>query len=218
MDQMLLNADTWLLHQINNIWTNPALDRLLPTVTDFGAWGPVFLVLGLSALIFGNTRLRLLCVAIGLAVGLGDSIISASLKKLTNRLRPHEAISGITMRVLPKSKPKLLAVFQAPIVREGSPAKPGSKGRSFPSSHTVNMWAVATACWLVYGRRAWWVGVIAFLVAWSRIYCGSHWPSDIAAGIGLGILCGWAGVWIIDKLWDKYAGVSPFKTAPASGY
>ena len=203
---LLQNADLWLLRKLNMDWTHPALDRLLPTMTDFGAWAPIITALIVAALIFGSARLRLLCLAIGLGVALGDSVVSNSLKHLTGRLRPHEAINGIVSRKLPSWKPRVLAIFQAPVIKASLPAKPGTRGRSFPSSHAVNVSCVAMVCWLIYGRRTWWVALLALLVAWSRIYCGDHWPSDVLFAIPTGLLCGWVAVFLTECLWNKFGG------------
>lgn len=208
MWSLLHNADVWMLRKINVEWTNAVLDRLLPTVTDFGAWTPLVAVVIVIAVIFGSARVRLLCLAIGLGIAVGDSIVSKSLKGITGRLRPHESTegvaNGIVTRSLPDWKPRALAVFQSPLVKSAKAAKPGSRGKSFPSSHTINVCSVAMACWLVLGRRAWWVALIAVLVAWSRIYCGSHWLSDILFSVPAGMLCGWLGVWATDYLWRNH--------------
>jgi undecaprenyl-diphosphatase len=202
------SADLWMSRKLNVDWTNAVLDRLLPTVTDFGAWTPVVAVIIIMAVIFGSTRLRLLCLAIGLGIAIGDSLVSKSLKGMTGRLRPHESAegvaNGIVKRTLPNWKPRVLAVFQAPLVSSAKAEKPGTRGKSFPSSHTINVCTVAMACWLVFGGRTWWVALIAALVAWSRIYCGSHWLSDILFSIPAGMFCGWLGVWAADCLWRRY--------------
>jgi membrane-associated phospholipid phosphatase len=64
--------------------------------------------------------------------------------------------------------------------------KPGTW--SFPSGHTASSFAAATIlsrCWP--RRRAYFFGV-ASLVGFSRIYAGAHYPGDVAAGAGLGVV------------------------------
>lgn len=67
---------------------------------------------------------------------------------------------------------------------------------SMPSSHSAGtMLTWLALAMLVRGRTpalvplaiAW-----AFLTGWSRIALGVHWPSDVLAGVGLGML--WVGV------------------------
>lgn len=64
---------------------------------------------------------------------------------------------------------------------------------SFPSGHSAG--AVASllfATRLFPSRNAFWVGLtlgcIAVLAAFTRVYIGAHFPGDIAAGMGLGLL------------------------------
>jgi len=201
---MLQNLDLWLLHKLNVEWTNPFLDRLLPTVTNLAVWMPLIAVAALIAAWRGGARTRLLLLAVGVGIGIGDGVVSKTLKKAVGRLRPHEVREDVMTRALPKAKPAILAAFSAPKLKQGEPAKPGSRGNSFPSSHTINLFSAATVCFMVLGLRAWWMGVAAILVAWSRIYCGSHWPSDLLASIPLGILCGWSAAKLTDYLWRKH--------------
>ena len=62
--------------------------------------------------------------------------------------------------------------------------------QSFPSGHTTHCFGVAVAV-LVLAPR-WGAGFLAAagLVAWSRMYLGSHYPSDVLAGAALGTLVG----------------------------
>jgi membrane-associated phospholipid phosphatase len=63
---------------------------------------------------------------------------------------------------------------------------------SFPSGHTLVAFATATSLALEY--KKWYVTGPAFLwagsVGFSRMYLGKHYPSDVLAGIALGILGG----------------------------
>ena len=205
MPPFLHDADLQLLHLINRVWTHPVLDRLMSTVTDFGAWAPVFAVIAVLALLLGGTRGRLLCAAIALGVLLGDGVVSGNLKHWTKRLRPNESVQEVMVRELPNLHPRLLGVFQAPLVHPAKLAPPGSKGKSFPSSHVVNMVTLATIALRMFGwRRAWWVAALAALVAWSRIYCGAHWPSDVICAVPLGMLCGWVAFTLVDKAWRRH--------------
>jgi len=59
---------------------------------------------------------------------------------------------------------------------------------SFPSGHTSTAAGFGLVLFLV-GRRAGFAGLAyAVLVAWSRVQLGVHRPSDVAAGLCLGIL------------------------------
>lgn len=62
---------------------------------------------------------------------------------------------------------------------------------SFPSSHTYIVFAIAVSVYL-YGHKK--LGIILFIlaigVAIGRIGTGLHYPSDVVAGIILGILSG----------------------------
>jgi membrane-associated phospholipid phosphatase len=65
---------------------------------------------------------------------------------------------------------------------------------SFPSGHTGEVFALATVMTLFFGKQKWIVLITwlwAFLVAYTRMVLGVHYPSDVMAsmiiGIGIGI-------------------------------
>lgn len=67
-------------------------------------------------------------------------------------------------------------------------------GGSFPSNHTLNNFAFWSV--LFFAGVGWWhylVLLLAILIAWSRIYCGVHFPSDVLGGMLLGIGWGYLG-------------------------
>lgn len=70
---------------------------------------------------------------------------------------------------------------------------------SFPSSHASIAWAISAAA-------LWWVRhplvvagflLSALLMGWSRVALGVHFPSDMAAGMLVGVLAAWATWWPI---------------------
>jgi len=66
---------------------------------------------------------------------------------------------------------------------------------SFPSGHTAEVFVLATAITLLFQQQKWYILVAwiwAFLIGYSRLVLGVHYPSDvlasmmIGAGIGIG--------------------------------
>ncbi|MFE6923863.1 bifunctional phosphatase PAP2/diacylglycerol kinase family protein [Nocardia sp. NPDC057663] len=57
---------------------------------------------------------------------------------------------------------------------------------SFPSGHSANAAAFATAVALESPRTALAVAPVAAAVAYSRIHTGAHWPSDVLVGAAVG--------------------------------
>lgn len=87
------------------------------------------------------------------------------------------------------------------------PLSPETGSTSFPSGHTSFAVALAFALYfLVRGTRwgvitAWAGALLAVVVAWSRLYIGVHYPSDVAASF-LGTT---AAVIVLAGLWNRYA-------------
>lgn len=186
-----MNGELTLLHHINRDWTHPVLDYLMPAISAIEAWLPFLIAIALITAWRGGRHARLMVLCLGLAIGIGDGIVSKSLKSAIGRTRPRDAMSGVMIRDLAPAKPAVMRLFQTPIQKLSKEPKKVEPGKSFPSSHTVNLFAAATVVAMFY--RGWGIGlyVLAFAVAYSRIYVGAHWPGDIPPSAGLGILVGW---------------------------
>lgn len=64
----------------------------------------------------------------------------------------------------------------------------GGEWHSFPSSHAVHAFSLATG--LALAARRPWVGALGYtgasVVAWSRLYDNQHWASDVTASAVIG--------------------------------
>ncbi|GAA4795078.1 phosphatase PAP2 family protein [Olivibacter ginsenosidimutans] len=82
--------------------------------------------------------------------------------------------------------------------------KGGGSGYSFPSGHTSSTFALATTLSLNYPK--WYVIAPSFALAattaYSRMYMGVHYPSDVAGGIILGAGSAYL-TWKLQKVFDK---------------
>lgn len=68
---------------------------------------------------------------------------------------------------------------------------PHSQDASFPSDHTSGSFGFAAGSW---GHNTKWISgtftVIAFIVMFSRVYAGVHYPTDVLASLVVGIISG----------------------------
>lgn len=191
-----MNAwDLSLLHQINTTWSHPVLDWLMPALSAIEAWLPLIILAVLVTAWHGGKRARIMLLCLGIAIGLGDGVISNTLKKTIGRVRPRDALAGITIRDLGTASPAFMRLFQQPVVKPSEP-NGATTGKSFPSSHTVNMFAAATVIACSYRRAGILMYLLAAAVGYSRIYCGAHWPSDIPPSMAIGVLVGLGVVYV----------------------
>ena len=182
--------DERLFFLINGRWHTPALDFVMGAASSLDAWLPVIVLAVLLTAWLGRRRAWLFLLALALMLAVGDGLVSNSLKHLVHRPRPFQAVANVRQVELARwVRPRFLALFQAPMVTQS--ATPQSLedptgGRSFPSSHTVNNFCAAVLLTLFYRWRGALFFLVAGLVAYSRVYVGSHWPSDVLVSAVLG--------------------------------
>lgn len=89
----------------------------------------------------------------------------------------------------------MLATFGKALVHRHRPFEhqigPSERTHSWPSGHAATAFAgAATLAWLVPRFRLLWYA-LAVLIAYSRLYNGVHYPTDVLSGAILGLLVAW---------------------------
>lgn len=79
------------------------------------------------------------------------------------------------------------------------PLIPYGDKASFPSGHAAFLFALALALWFFHKKSGWFYLALALLGSLARVSIGLHWPSDILAGIIIGLLSAWLVYWLFKK-------------------
>ena len=80
----------------------------------------------------------------------------------------------------------------------------GAGGFSFPSNHSVNIFCAAFFLAVFFPRSRWYFFFVAGLIAFSRVYDGVHYPSDVLAGGLFGSLVGFFGARLTKKTYHLF--------------
>ena len=158
------------------------LNSLMRFFTSLGDLGFVWLLLAFIFIFAKKTRK----ISLILLISLGASYIFSSqiIKNIVNRPRPFMVNQD----------------FKDYIISMGMEL---TKETSFPSSHTLTSFCSATViCY--YSKKLGLISfVIAFLIAVSRIYLCVHYPTDVLAGIILGVLFGLVMIYLYNLMIRK---------------
>ncbi len=174
MLEYILQFDTQFFYFINVTLQNAVFDWLMPFITNKTHWFPVWGVIIVLLIWKGGKEGRVILIFIIPLILLSDQLSSSVLKPFFARIRPCIALDNINLLV---NK---------------------SKAFSFPSSHAVNFFALATYFGYFYRKYIWWFLLVATMVAYSRVYVGVHYPFDVMAGAIIGVAC----AFIIIYLWS----------------
>ena len=187
-----LQADQQLFFWINRQAISPCLDQFMPWISDPKAFYPLLGGGSLLLLIFGGFRGRIFLLLMILALAIGDAGIGWTIKRTVHRPRPYQALAGVRM------------VKRQSVTYSGEPV-PVHDGNSFTSGHACNNVALAFMACAVYGRWASALWFWAFLVSYSRVYTGNHYPSDILGSWLIAPLYCWLIVAPLRSGWRKVA-------------
>ena len=170
--------DRQLFVELNQNITHPALDALIPVVTNLhhNFWfqwvaAPFFLIV-----LIWRYRMRTVAWMFSLAITIGvtDSISYNVLKATAQRARPHQVAD-------------LHSVVRVPYA---------PKSYSMPSNHSLNSFALATVSSWFAPKFTLFFYAFAALAGYSRVYVGVHYPGDVLAGAVIGFAMAWILRWI----------------------
>lgn len=171
-------VDGNILLWIQDHLRNDFLSNFFIPYTKLGNHGELWIFLLLASLVFAQSRKTGL---IGIASLVATFLINdMGIKAWVARLRPYLVVEGLNRLV------------------------EAEKSFSFPSGHAATAFAVAYLMFrqlpLKFGLP---ILVLAILMAFSRLYVGVHYPTDVlvgsAIGIGLGEIC----VGLEARIWPK---------------
>lgn len=169
--------DRKILFWVNKEMVFPYLDQFALFMRNAKMHIPLYILfLYIAVRKLGNRQALWWLLSAALLIGFSDLLSSQLIKPFVGRLRPcrDPDISG---------QVRLLASYC------------GANG-SFTSSHAVNHFAFATFTIVTLGngnRNYRWLYLWAGLIAYSQVYVGVHFPSDVLAGAILGIVLGSIG-------------------------
>jgi undecaprenyl-diphosphatase len=165
----LAALDRWLFHLINQRAANPIFDVVMPVITDGAQFIVPLIVLWLFLFWRAGKKGRTVALLTILVIAASDQISAHLLKPLFSRTRPPYALESVRLLV------------------------DTTRSFSFPSVHASNAFAVAAFVSSFYPRTKIALYILAALLAYSRVYVGVHFPSDVLGGAALGLVLGFSG-------------------------
>ena len=188
-----LNMDGDILIFLQDHVRNSVLNPFFKLITHLGDAGVFWIILTIAMLFFKSTRKAGICSAVALC---GSVLLNnVILKPLIARPRPYWF--GDT-----KDAKGLVANVEGLkcIVKE-------AKDYSFPSGHTAASFASAVAMFPNLQKKySIPLLVLAFLIGFSRLYIGIHYPTDVLVGLIDGIFLGVMGAIIGSYIYKKLEG------------
>ena len=174
----ITELDTSILLWIQNNLRTPAMTSFWRFITRFGNSGIFWIAVVFLLLLIPSKRKTGLTAAVSMVLVFAATY---ALKYTVCRPRPYAACGDII-----------------PLVKK-------LRDYSFPSGHTSLSFGVSLILARLEDRKIWIPAVVlSILIAFSRLYVGVHYPSDVIAGFFIG-LAGSAAAFRITK---KFHGKS----------
>ncbi len=183
----IIELDKRLFVKINQSWTNPFCDGLMPFLRQPLVWGPLYLFILVFVIYNFPKKAFAWILSLCITVTIADIVSSRFIKPMVGRIRPCRDIDLV-------ENVRLLAAYC------------GQNG-SFTSSHAANHFGIAMFLMItlrhVWGNYCYLFFLWAFAICYAQIYVGVHFPLDIIGGTAVGCLAGW----ITGSFFNHKAGI-----------
>lgn len=173
----MLSFELTILDWIQTNLRNPIMDLLVPAITTLGNSGLIWIIL--AGILILMPKYRKVGAAVMAGLVLEVVCCNLVLKPLVARIRPCDVNTAVQLLI------------------------PRPDDFSFPSGHTGASFAAVSV--LYTSRNKLWIPslILAVLIAFSRLYLYVHYPSDILAGVVIGIMAGGISTKLVDIVWRK---------------
>lgn len=122
----------------------------------------------------------------GAGVGLGRPELIRSGLRMTEAIGAADALKSLVKKGVARSRPKTV-IEEDRYVREAGDSDHGKAEQPSPSGHVACSLAAGLAPSRVEPRLAPAVGLAVTGLSVTRVLEGEHWPSDVAAGLVIGL-------------------------------
>lgn len=170
------NILIWIQENIRSSWLTP----IMKGVSALTNMGILWIVIGIILLIVKKTRKKGVMMLLGLVMHV--IFCNVLLKNIVARPRPYDVIKGLE-----------------PLVEK-------LHDYSFPSGHTC---ASFIGGMIIYKQFPKYIGIpvliLSIVTAFSRMYLGVHYLTDIIGGVALGMVIALLSIKIVECCIEKFS-------------